>query len=248
MSRRVLIGRSLAQAGPLVEQVARLGVVGVYQALLQVEKFPAPADFEARLGQAQAIVVTSANAVARLGEYTRKRFVPVLAVGDGTARAARSLGFADVASAQGDAAALLQLCRKHLRPAEGSVLYLRGRDVAQDLAPALAADGYEIDPMVVYATEPVRQFRPPVERALKQANLDAAVLFSPRGAANFVSLVRQAGVEYACAGMTLIAFSPAVAQAAADDMVWRLRLVAEKPTMPALLATLEQWRDGKFAG
>ncbi len=47
--------------------------------------------------------------------------------------------------------------------------------------------------------------------------------------------------------MTLIAFSPAVA-AATGDMVWRLQLVPEKPTVPALLATLEQWRDGKFAG
>lgn len=248
MTRRVLIGRSLAQAGPLVEQVARAGLTGVYQALLQVEKFSSPPDFEERLNAAQAIVVTSANAVAQLAAYTQRRFLPLLTVGDGTARTARSLGFGDVTSAQGDSAALVQLCRQRLSADAGGIIYLRARDVAQDLAPALAADGYDVDAIVAYATDPVRQFRPPVERGLKQASIEAAVLFSPRGAANFVSLVRQAGVEYACAGMTLIAFGPAVAEAATNDMIWRLKLVTEKPTLPAVLAILEQWRDGKFAG
>jgi uroporphyrinogen-III synthase len=248
MSRRILLGRSVAQAGPLVEKVARAGLTGMYQALLQVERFPPPPDFETRLNEAQAAVVTSANAVAQLAAYTRRRFLPLLTVGDGTARTARDLGFSDVTSAQGDGAALLELCRQRLRPKEGRILYLRARDVAQDLAPALTADGHDVDALIAYATDPVRQFRPPVERGLKQVSIEAAVLFSPRGAANFVSLVRQAGVEYACAGMTLIAFSPAVAEAASSDMIWRLKLVAERPTLPALLATLEQWRDGKFAG
>jgi uroporphyrinogen-III synthase len=247
MSRSVLVGRSVKQAGPLVPQIAERQITGIYQALLKIEKVPMPADMEERLSGAQAVVVTSANAVGRLAEITRKRFIPVLAVGDGTARAARSLGFADVASAQGDAAALLDLCRARLNKGRDSVLYLRGREVARDLAPVLVAEGYEVDPIVVYASEATPQFRPPVEQKLRQASIEAAILFSPRGAANFVSLVRQAGIDYTCAGMTLIAFSPAVA-AATGDMVWRLQLVPEKPTVPALLATLEQWRDGKFAG
>ena len=247
MSRSVFIGRSVKQAGPLVPQIAERQITGIYQALLKVEKVPPPVDMEERLSGAQAVIVTSANAVGRLAEVTRKRFIPLLAVGDGTARAARSLGFGDVASAQGDAEALLDLCRTRLDKSHGSVLYLRGREVARDLAPTLAAEGYEVDPIVVYATEPTPQFRPPVEQKLRQASIEAAILFSPRGAANFVSLVRQAGIDYTCAGMTLIAFSPAVA-AATGDMVWRLQLVPERPTIPALLTTLEQWRDGKFAG
>lgn len=247
MSRSVLIGRSIKQAGPLVPQIAERQITGIYQALLRIEKAPPPADMEERLSEAQAVVVTSANAVSRLAELTRKRFIPLLAVGDGTARVARSVGFVDVASARGDAAALLELCRARLGRERGPVLYLRGREVAHDLAPALAAEGYDVDPIVVYATEPTLQFRPPVEQKLRQASIEAAILFSPRGAANFVSLVRQAGIDYTCAGMTLIAFSPAVA-AATGDMVWRLQLVPEKPTIPALLATLEQWRDGRFAG
>ena len=248
MTRSVLIGRSVKQAGPLVEQIARLDIRGVYQALLQVEKLPPPADFEDRLAQAQAVIVTSGNAVGQLSHYTRKRFIPLLAVGDGTARQARALGFGDVASAHGNANDLLALCKARLQPQAGCVLYLRGREVANDLAPGLTEAGFQVDPLIVYTTDPTPEFRPRVEQQLRQASLEAAVLFSPWGAANFVSLVRQAGFEYACAGMTLIAFSPAVAQAATADLVWRLQLVTEKPTVPALLTARKQWRDGKFAG
>ncbi len=248
MNRRLLIGRSVRHVGPLARQIAERGITGVYQALLEISRIDPPGDFEDRLNVAQAVVVTSPNAVGRLAELTRKRFFPMLTVGDGTMRIARDLGFADVTSADGDAIDLLELCRKRLSPEAGPVIYLRGREVAQDLAQALSAEGYAIDPIVVYASDPAAQFRPQVEQQLRQASLEAALLFSPRGAANFVSLVRKAGVEYACAGMTLIAFSPAVAAAAATDLVWRLQLVTERPTIPALLSTLEQWRDGKFAG
>lgn len=248
MTRTVLIGRSVKQAGPLVEQIAQRDIRGVYQALLQIERLPPPEDFEDRLAAAQAAIVTSANAINQLAQFTRKRFMPIMAVGDGTARQARTLGFADVASAHGDAGDLLTLCQTRLKPRAGTVLYLRGREVASDLAPPLTQSGYTVDPIVVYSADAVTQFRPPVEQQLRQASLEATILFSPRGAANFVSLVRQAGFEYACAGMTLIAFSPAVAKAATADLVWRLQLVPEKPTLPALLTTVEQWRDGKFAG
>ena len=59
------------------------------------------------------------------------------------------------------------------------MLYLRGREVARDLAPVLVAEGYEVDPIVVYASEATPQFRPPVEQKLRQASIEAAILFSP---------------------------------------------------------------------
>ena len=54
MSRSVLIGRSVKQAGPLVPQIAERQITGIYQALLKIEKVPMPADMEERLSGAQA--------------------------------------------------------------------------------------------------------------------------------------------------------------------------------------------------
>ena len=126
------------------------------------------------------------------------------------------------------------------------MVYLRARDVAGDLAGTLAAGGFRTDEIVVYAAEPATALRPRLEQALREASVDGVLLFSARSADIFVSLVRQSGLENACASVVLLALSPAVA-AATGDMLWRSRLVAERPNGAALLETLEQWRDGKFA-
>lgn len=246
MINRLIIGRSIAQTGPLTEQIAAAGFTALYQPMLKVVPQQPPEDLEARLGAAQAILLTSVNGVARLAELTRRRFVPVLTVGDATARRARAAGFPDVRSADGNVDSLAELCRTRLKPEEGPLVYLRARDVAGDLAGTLAAGGFRTDEIVVYAAEPATALRPRLEQALREASVDGVLLFSARSADIFVSLVRQSGLENACASVVLLALSPAVA-AATGDMLWRSRLVAERPNGAALLETLEQWRDGKFA-
>ena len=246
MINRLIVGRSIAQTGPLTEQIAAAGFTALYQPMLKVVPQQPPEDLEARLGAAQAILRTSVNGVARLAELTRRRFVPVLTVGDATARRARAAGFPDVRSADGNVDSLAELCRTRLKPEEGPLVYLRARDVAGDLAGTLAAGGFRTDEIVVYAAEPATALRPRLEQALREASVDGVLLFSARSADIFVSLVRQSGLENACASVVLLALSPAVA-AATGDMLWRSRLVAERPNGAALLETLEQWRDGKFA-
>ena len=246
MINRLIVGRSIAQTVPLTEQIAAAGFTALYQPMLKVVPQQPPEDLEARLGAAQAILLTSVNGVARLAELTRRRFVPVLTVGDATARRARAAGFPDVRSADGNVDSLAELCRTRLKPEEGPLVYLRARDVAGDLAGTLAAGGFRTDEIVVYAAEPATALRPRLEQALREASVDGVLLFSARSADIFVSLVRQSGLENACASVVLLALSPAVA-AATGDMLWRSRLVAERPNGAALLETLEQWRDGKFA-
>ena len=246
MINRLIVGRSIAQTGPLTEQIAAAGFTALYQPMLKVVPQQPPEDLEARLGAAQAILLTSVNGVARLAELTRRRFVPVLTVGDATARRARAAGFPDVRSADGNVDSLAELCRTRLKPEEGPLVYLRARDVAGDLAGTLADGGFRTDEIVVYAAEPATALRPRLEQALREASVDGVLLFSARSADIFVSLVRQSGLENACASVVLLALSPAVA-AATGDMLWRSRLVAERPNGAALLETLEQWRDGKFA-
>lgn len=246
MINRLIVGRSIAQTGPLTEKIAAAGFTALYQPMLKIVPQLPPDDIEARLGAAQAILLTSVNGVARLAELTRRRFVPVLTVGDATARRARAAGFPDVRSADGNVDSLAELCRARLKPAGGPLVYLRARDVAGDLAGTLNASGFTTDEIVAYAAEPATALRPKLEQALREASVDGVLLFSARSADIFVSLVRQAGLENACASVVLLALSPAVA-AATGDMLWRSRLVAERPNGAALLETLEQWRDGKFA-
>src|SRR5919108_2899154 len=84
--------------------------------MLRIEMLP-DADLG---GKPAAILLTSANGARALAAHPRlPEFlsVPILAVGRTSADAARGAGFADVTSADGDAAALVRLAATRFRGA-----------------------------------------------------------------------------------------------------------------------------------
>ena len=96
-------------------------------------------DLDARYG---AVVVTSANALRGI-ELKGHRLLelPLFAVGEHTASAARRAGFTHVMPASGDAAALRDLVLAQVKAKElkkaSTLLYLAGADLARDLAAEL---------------------------------------------------------------------------------------------------------------
>src|SRR4030081_1986747 len=102
-------------------------------------------DLDARYG---AVIVTSANALRGLAPHlagSRLLKLPLFAVGEHTAAAARDAGFGEVLTAKGDAAALRDLVlgsvkSKQLKKAS-TLLYLAGADLARDLAAELGEKG-----------------------------------------------------------------------------------------------------------
>lgn len=91
-----------------------------------------------------AVVLTSANAVARLKPGTG---IAAYCVGDRTGEAARGAGFA-ARSASGDAEALFRMIEA--APPRGPVLYARGADSRGDLAARLRGLGLSVEETVVY--------------------------------------------------------------------------------------------------
>ena len=73
----------------------------------------------------------------------------MFAVGDISAKAARDMGFADVASAGGNVNDLAKLVAARLKP-PARLLYLAGEERSGDLAGALRAKNFDVDLVVVY--------------------------------------------------------------------------------------------------
>ncbi|MEE8274408.1 MAG: uroporphyrinogen-III synthase, partial [Alphaproteobacteria bacterium] len=96
---RVLITRPREDAEALAEALAVRGVEALVEPLLEIVPLN-PGDFD--LAGVQAALLTSANGARALAAATGSRDVPVLAVGEATAAAARAAGFAEVAVAGGD--------------------------------------------------------------------------------------------------------------------------------------------------
>ena len=100
-----------------------------------------------------AILLTSANGARAAALHPRRAELlplPVLAVGRGSAEAARAAGFADVTSADGDADALARLAAQRFAGARRPLLYLAGEDRSGDLGGALSV---EVRTVVVYRAE-----------------------------------------------------------------------------------------------
>src|SRR5213592_1274801 len=116
--------------------------------MLRFEPVPFHDDADARYG---AVIVTSANALRAIAPHladSRLMKLPLFAVGEHTAAAARDAGFGEVMTARGDAAALRDLVlagvkSKQLKKAS-TLLYLAGADLARDLAGELGEKGFTV--------------------------------------------------------------------------------------------------------
>jgi uroporphyrinogen-III synthase len=211
--RRLFIFRPEAAARQTVVKAQELGLDAISIPLFELQKLewspPDPADFD-------ALLLTSANTVKMAGEsLDQYRALPVHAVGEGTAMAARvaGLGVASVGSAGIDS--LLAQADPAVR-----LLHLCGEDRRE---PALADRPVTVVP--VY-----RAFERAEVRGLDDLRGQVAVLHSPRAARRLAQLIdprRRSAIRIA-------AISEATAQAVGED--WEDVRAASAPNDAELLA------------
>jgi len=233
---RLLITRPIEDAEPLARALEQKGHETVIEALMTIVDAQAP-DLE--LDGVQALLITSANGIRAFARAHPERGLPVCAVGDASARAARELGFQHVSSAGGDVKTLAGMVEKNLDPAGGGLVHVAGSHRAGDLAGMLAAAGFETKRVVLYEAKAAESIGPNAAGVLKGGKLDGVLLFSPRTAALFCRLVADAGLAEACRAITACCLSAAVADEA-TALPWAGVVVAESPDSQALLDAVEK--------
>lgn len=230
---RVLVTRPRDKAEQLARELERRGHAVLIEPLLTIERLLGGAP---ELEGVQAILLTSANAADALqGEILR---LPLYAVGEATAEAARAAGARDVHVAAGNAVRLARLVASRCRPADGALLHFSGQEVREELATRLEAHGFEVRRRIIYRASPASAFSPEVASALRQGAIDVVLFFSPRTAGVFVELARRERLEDLLTGADAFCLSDAVAQAC-RALPWRRVTAAARPDQAALLALLE---------
>jgi uroporphyrinogen-III synthase len=166
---------------------------------------PDPAEFD-------AVAMTSANAVRHGGaKLARFAHLPVFAVGEATAEAARAAGFSQICAGAGDAGDLgPQL--------SGRVLHLTGTDHRS--IPTVAA----VTVMTVYETRPLVPSLP--------LGADIALIHSPRAGARLAEMMPDRSAT------RIVAISAAAAHACGPG--WAAVYVAETPREHAMLECLRR--------
>ncbi len=167
-------------------------------------------------GQFDALLLTSANAVRHAGAaLARLRALPVLAVGEATARAAAEAGFAVALTGDTGLDALLG------QAGERRTLYLHAAEARVPAHPAIVAA------VPIYSSDAL----PLSPEALQPMLGNVALLHSPRAAQRLAELLPPADR----ARVRIAALSPAVADAAGDG--WQKVTIAAAVSDAALLAS-----------
>jgi len=192
---------------------------------------------DANNGPWSAIVLTSANGLSGItstfGWDKKWHGIPIFAVGDVTAKAARAMGFVDVTSAHGDINNLIDLIAARLKP-PARLLYLAGEDRAGDLAGALRGKDLEVDLVVVYRFSKPR-ILPDLAAAALNGELDAVLHFSRAAAEAFLNAARNSNLlELGLTKPVHFCISDQVAAPLRQAGAARIK-VAARPNQDALL-------------
>ncbi len=182
----------------------------------------------------QAVLATSANGIRALAQRMERRDLTVYAVGPQTAEAARMAGFVPVINASGDSAQLVETVAGQADPKNGVLLHAAGAETAGRVKQALTARGFAVETVVLYEALPATQLPEAALEALKNSALDGVLLFSPRSAKTFATLVQQAKLGEECVGLVAFCISAATAEALTPLMFSRVA-VAGTPNQGAIL-------------
>ena len=201
--------------------------------LMRVE--PVAADLGGRWG---AIIVTSANAPNAIADNSARNsfnMLPLFAVGQRSAEAARHAGFTNITSAGGDVHDLVRTLVVRQADAKAPLLYLAGEDRAADLLVELSTRGIAAEMRIVYRAV-TAQFPPALIEALKAGEVDAVMHFSRRSADNYVAGAKTADVARVALAVRHFCLSAQVAEplVGAGNIV-----VAARPDEAALFELLE---------
>ena len=211
--------------------------------MLRFEPVAVHEDLNARYS---AVIVTSANALRGIEPHLKgHRMVelPLFAVGDHTAAAARRAGFTHVVSANGDAANLRDLVLASLRAKElkkaSTLLYLAGAEIARDLASELEESGFRVVTQTTYRMIAVKSLPRETCDAFAANQVEAVLHYSQRSARAFLDAARAAGVEISALAIPQCCISATVASVVRDAGATQV-VVAATPDENALFEALER--------
>ncbi len=228
MTRPVLVTRAEPGLAGTLARLERSGYAAIAAPTARIKALPVDPP-----PRAAALAVTSRNGASRAADLFSDRSLPVFAVGDASAEAARAHGFVQVGSAGGDGKALAELIAKD-HPA-GLLVHVRGRDQAFDLVADLKARGVTAASLVAYAAETAQALPAPAKAALREGA--TVLIHSARGAERFLALMEADGRLGSAPLHRIVAISRQAAAPCIDAGFARVDIAAN-PNEDSLLQAL----------
>jgi uroporphyrinogen-III synthase len=239
----VLVTRPQPDDETTAESLRARGFEVLRAPMLRFEPVAFHDDVDARYG---AVIVSSANALRGIEHHLkghRLLELPLFAVGEHTASAARRAGFTHVISANGDAASLrdsvLASVKAKALKKSSTLLYLAGADLARDLPGELGEHGFRVVTQATYRMSPVGSLPRDVCDAFAANQVEAVLHYSQRSARAFLEAARSAGVEISALAIPQCCISDGVASVVREAGATQV-MVAASPDENALFGALDR--------
>jgi uroporphyrinogen-III synthase len=227
----VLLLRATDDAARTAEKLRAIGFIPVLSPVLEI----AATGAQLPQGAYDALLASSAKGVELARGAEAFKSLPLHAVGEKTAHAARAHGFhPDVVA--GNAEAILPLLlERYQHPAH--FLYLAGRDRQQTLEAGLKVAGHRVAAVEVYEARAAKALSQEAVDAIAAGEIDAVLHYSRRSVEIFLALAKAAGSLEKMRAIPHFALSQEVAQRLFYDNIPNVG-VAERPDEDHLLDLL----------
>ena len=231
---RILVTRPEEDAAEISQKLRAMGHEVIAAPLLHIRFHEGP---EIALDGVQAILASSANGVRAIARRTKRRDVPLFAVGPQTEAEARAVGFTHIKNAHGDGAALARATAEWVKSEGGALLHAAGAEAPKLLVSALEKNGFTVRREVLYDAQAAERLPDAAAQALKSGALDAVMHFSSRSAKTFADCVVREDLAAPCENLIALCISEAAAKALSPLHFREIR-IATAPNQQALLALL----------
>ncbi len=180
--------RATEDAARTADRLRAIGFIPVLSPVIEI----AATGAQLPQGAYDALLASSAKGVEFARGAEAFKPLPLHAVGERTAHAARAQGLLpDIVA--GNAEAILPLLfERYQRPAH--FLYLAGRDRQQTLEAGLKAAGHRIIAVEVYEARAAKALSQEAVDAIVAGEIDAVLHYSRRSAEIFIALAKSAGI------------------------------------------------------
>ena len=183
----ILLTRPLEDSMEMILKFKSLGYQVSHLPLISINKIDHE---EINFSDYGGIIFTSANAVKFLDLDKLDKNIKCFCVGNTTEKKARSMGFQNTLSAEGNVSNLKELILKYYDLKDKQLLYVSGEIISVDLDQKLLEEGYKIKRIINYRVSHNQKFDENFVIDLKKNIPDIVYVYSQNSASSFLNFIK----------------------------------------------------------
>ena len=188
----ILLTRPLEDCHEMILKFQSLGHQISHLPLINIEglKYELP-----NYSEFKGVIFTSSNAIKFFDIKNIDKKILCFCVGSATEKKARSNGFQNVFAAEGNVNNLKELILQNFNSSEGKLLYVSGEVISSNLDSELISNGYTIERVISYRTNPIEKYDEVFIEKLKLKMPEITYVYSQNSAINFLKVIKNYQME-----------------------------------------------------